>query len=307
MQKSGVYISDGVNVQTAPADQYIFDTDHSALKMYKSGFVTVTTNGGGLGSLIVPHNFGFAPAFYGFRKWTARWDFMENGVEYPNSFFSIGDPNKWTKNDPVHHGITMCTDSTNLYIDIAGGLANTTYTFKYYLLADLAEAFNGAANLPQRSLNGIKVAKPGIDVRYAQPYQLGFCSDFKTFQFHDVNVRTATLTLPGYFASYRDQTRESGTYIDFMHGLGYPPFFLAFGSMNTFEVGEFQEVPFYGLNGADMFNLLVCGFCDANRVRISFWREAYFGYEPGTEIPLVQSQVYLKVFIFNEDLNSTYG
>lgn len=305
MKLQGLHIAKpGENVFNPASGEYAFDTDHSTLKLYKTGFAVVTTNSGGLGSTIVPHGFGFAPAFYGFRKHTARWDFMDGGNEYANAWFPIGNPNRWTKGDSIHHGIAMSSDRDNLYIDITNGLASTSYLFKYYLLADLAQNFQGTPSLALRSHYGIKVAKPGIDVRYAKPHELGFCSDFKALQFPESHVKTATIGLGGYFTSYHDQSREQGSWVNFEHNLGFAPFYLAFGHLSTWSDNFWMEIPFYGTTGYDAFNKLICSFCDATRVRVSFWRGAFYSF--GAE-SLPDETLTLKVFIFNEDLEATYG
>src|SRR3990167_1062626 len=262
----------GDNVLTATDKDLAFTTKYKILKLFAWGNTTITTNGSGDGSVTITHGLGFAPSFFVFRKGTAQFTFLD-ASSYTNSFWPLGARCKWS-DDNLDHALHVYSDSTNLIIEAKGATASKTYTFRYYILVDLAEDFSGSDLLDLSNQFGTKFSPTGVDVLTAKEYQLVYSTKYKALQYYDESFKTHSLTLPGIWASSVDQSPQEGTYVDINHGLGYPPFYLAFFKSDRFQTDTLIQVPFMGLNNIDVINYEVSGFCDSTRVRLSFYRLA---------------------------------
>jgi hypothetical protein len=278
-----------------------FSSQYPSLKIIKSGDIEVTTDGSGNGTAYVTHGLSFAPAYFAFQKKTVQWTTLD-ASSYSNSF--VPDPgtgNQWGGDN--HQKLHVYTDSTKIYLQAKGAAASTTYYVHYILFIDIAESYTG------NSISGIhdygfKVSRQDSDVMTAKPYELGYSSRFKPLQYYDVNYKTTTLTLPIMFTSPYDTEQEEGTYVDIAHGLGYAPFFLAFFKRDIGDPISFQA-PYVGVNNADNFCYGVSGFCDATRVRLSFWRKSF--WSSGSSDPNWAAEtITLKVYIFTEDLGGSF-
>jgi hypothetical protein len=289
------------NVLTQTALNRAFTSDKPSLKLIEAGDLSVTTDGSGNGTNQVAHNLGFKPAFFAFQKKTVQWTTLD-AASYSNSF--VPDPgiaNQW--GGDYHHFLHVYTDGTNIYLQAKGAAASTTYTIHYLLFVDLAESYSGNDIEVDNDI-GLKVSRSGIDVLKAKQHELAYSSRYKTIQYYDVNYKTTTLTLPIMYASPVDTSQQEGTYVDINHGLGYPPFFLAFFRRDVGDAISFA-VPFLGVNSStDVWDYGVAGFCDATRVRISFWRKSDWGL-------FVENwpaeTITLKVYIFTEDLSQSFN
>jgi hypothetical protein len=289
------------DTSTQTDDLLAFTSKYPSLKLIKSGDIQVTTDGSGNGVAYVTHSLGFAPAYFAFQKRTVQWTTLD-ASSYNNGY--VPDPgmgNQW--GGDYHHLLHVYTDSTKIYLEAKGAAASTTYTVHYLLFADLAEDYSGS-DISSNNNYGFKVSRDGIDVRNAKQYQLGYSSRYKSIQYYGVSYKTTTLTLPIMFASPVDSPQEEGTYVDIAHGLGYPPFFLAFYKRDVGDPISFA-IPHLGVNPTtDALDYGVSGFCDATRVRISFWRKSTYGVALET---WPAETITLKVYIFTEDLSGSFN
>lgn len=289
----------GQDVATVTDKDAVFSTKFSTLKIYLSGTVTLTTDGSGNGSASVTHNLGFAPAFYVFRKGTAQYTFLD-ASSYSNAFVpetniqSIWIPGKFE----------IYSNTTQLVINASGQSAGTTYTFKYYILVDLAGDFSGNDNVNHQFDYGFKVSKEGYDVNTAKEYQLAYSSLYKSLQYFDENYQVQELTLPLMFADLEEQSVYSGTYVDINHGLGYPPFFLAFAE-DFADSGYNVLVPAaigYDTVAAPESYESVEGFSDSTRIRLSWVRHSQSDSDGDLATTFAAKTITIKCFIFTENL-----
>lgn len=293
----------GQDVRTAEDKDIAFSSKYNTLKIFKSGTASVTTNGSGNGSVDVGHGLGFSPGFFVWRKGTASWQSENAGdidsSSYANAYFpNPGCPNNWI----AYHERSLCySDNQNLTIEMDQAGASTTYNFGYYIFADLAEAYN---NESQKGTNdyGIRIATPGKNALEQKDFQLGFSSRFRALQYNLVKSGTTTLTLPAIYGSQvTDPSPEEACYAEITHGLGYPPFFLAYfksGSGSAYEIPYAEKSPLIDL-GYDYTIKVIDSWCDSTRIRFSFLRRAYFDSDDSWS----EETITIKYLIFNEDLS----
>jgi hypothetical protein len=264
----------------------------------------LTTDGSGNGTVSVEHNMGYAPAHFVFRKGTAQYTFLD-ASSYSNAFIPVGfESDLWMGEKRFN----CYTTSTHLVINADGQDASTTYYFRYYLLVDLAEEFTGTGGIEKTNNFGLKISRDGYDVTTAEEYQMAYSQKYKSLQYYDENYKTQELSLPNFWASAVDTEVEAGTYVDILHGLGYPPFFLAFVELPAdYVVDDIitnAPIPFYAtwyqVPPADGGWMKIDGFCDANRVRVSFTEVSDY---QGSAHEFEAITIKIKVFIFTEDLS----
>lgn len=289
----------GQDVDTVADVDVMFSTKFSTLKVYLEGTVTLTTDGSGNGSATVNHNLGFAPAFYVFRKGTAQYTFLD-ASSYANSFVpevniqSIWIPGKFE----------IYTNTSQLVITATSQSLSTTYTFKYYILVDLAGNFSGSDNVSHQHDYGFKVSKEGKDVHTAKEYELAYSSLYKSLQYFDENYKTQEITLPLMYADPGETSVYSGTYVDINHGLGYPPFFLAFAT-GFIDAGYNVLVPAavgYDTVDAPESYESVEGFADSTKVRLSWVRHSQSDSDGDRATTFLAKSITLKCIIFSENL-----
>lgn len=287
----GIMVSEaGDNVLTQIYDTAKFSTKYSTLKIYSSGNTSFTTNGSGVGSVEISHGLNYAPAFYVFNKDSYQDTFFE-ATTYSNCYFPIG----------VYSQFDVYSTNSVLHIGGTGLSASTTYYFRYYILVDLAQEFSSTSGIATTNDYGFKVSKPGVDVLTGDEYEMAYSSKYKSLQFYKESFQSETLTLPGYTASIVDDDPEAGTYVDFNHGLGYPPFFLAFfHSTIMTDANQYQELPWYYLTGSDQLNSTIYGWADATRIRIILKNYAYI---TPSNYPALSETATIKLYIFTENLN----
>lgn len=288
----GIQVSDpGENVLTQIYETARFSTKHSTLKIYMMGNASFTTNGSGVGSVEIPHDLDYAPAFYAFNKRTYQDTFF-SATTYSNCFFTIGgfysQFDIYSTADVLHIGTSYALDP------------NTTYYFRYYILVDLAGAFSGTSGIAMSNDYGLKVSKPGVDVLTGKEYQMAYSSKYKSLQFFKESFQAETMTLPGFAASEVDTEVRAGTYIDFNHGLDYPPFFLAFYRDSSFmDEIHYREAPGIRLYGNSATQSEIYAFADSTRVRVIC--NNYAQYPLAT--PAEARTYEVKLYVFTENLN----
>jgi len=304
-QKFGIKVAQkGINVLTnTDSENLIFSSGSNSLKVLAKGEISITTDGVGVGVGVIEHGLGFAPTLNIFRKGTTAWQRQNpsevDAVPHPNAYFSNpGTPHNWIN---YHSNTRVYSDEENLTIYVEGA-AGTTYTFLYYIFADLAEEYEGDTPIGAVK-TGIKIAFPGGNAATQKVFQLGFSSRFRALKYNPVKSQTLELSLPKIYGSaIDDPTPEEAQYGEIIHGQGYPPFFLAFfkfGSENVaHEVGFGTKSPYMDL-GYDFLEQCVDSWCDATRIRFSFWRKAYF--VSGDEWPA--ETLSIKCLVFDEDLS----
>jgi hypothetical protein len=280
----------------------IFSSKYNTLKVLAKNTTTVSTNGSGNGTTQIAHNLGYAPAFYVYRKGTATWQNENTASPYnathTNSYFpATGMWNSWVSKSDLFE---VYSDSTYLYIQAISATANTTYDFMYFVFSDLAQSFNESSILGNQDV-GIKISQSGNDVLDSEkPFKMGFSTRFRSLKYIPEKSSTTSLSLPLIFSSFADQSAEEAVFVDINHGLGYPPFFLAYFTGSTFsdalEVGvgfPLTDIghPFYE----------VSSFVDATKIRITFFRRA--SYFVGSNETLTAETINIKYLIFDEDLS----
>ncbi len=289
-----------INIFEATALQKVFSTDINTLKIYSKALVTITTDGSGIGSVTIPHNFGYAPTFFVFRKGTASWQRNNAGSidsgSYPNAYFpNAGEKNNWINQPEIQY----TSDEDNFYISIIGA-NSTAYNFVYFIMADLAEEYD--SDSPNGTHHfGIKMGQPGHSVLNKKDFQLAWSTRFRAMEYIAQKSGSVQISLPELFGQQvSDTAPEEAVYADINHGLGYPPFFLAFvdfgfGSMQEIPTEAFSALIDLGLGG---LNQTIDSWCDATRIRFSFWRKAYFESDDFWS----QTTITIRYLIFKEDL-----
>lgn len=306
-QDLGLRISKpGDDVKTVADKELVYSTKYSMLKIFLQNTLSITTNGSGNGSGSVAHGLTFAPAHLVFRKCTAQWNFFA-ATTYSNSYVPVGQPNPWGGYDDALEipkgNFSAWTDATNLNVQISGADASTTYEFKYYILLDLTGNFTGSNPAITDQDWGLRISKPGIDVKTAKEFELAYSSKYKALQYFDVSQKKQAITLPAIAASRMDTYVMEGTYIDFNHGFGYPPLYMVYYSSNLSGTFSFLiEAPDYSENSIDIPNRYVACFADATRVRVSFNRVAAQSITSYDSLP--EETITVRVFIFAEDLSA---
>ena len=283
------------NINTLKKNELNISSEFTSFKVFKKGVISITTDGTGGGSGQVAHGLGFMPTFYVFRMGTASWQETLTGVDsnsYTNAFFP--NPSNYSSWINYHDATTVYAGTGSLFFSIIGA-ANTTYSFKYYIFSDLGIFYSGNSGLNTGN-SGIKVSKQGKDITKVKDYDLSFSSKFKNLQYDRAKSGQNQLTLPAIAGSqFSDPNPQEATYIDIFHGLGYPPFFLAF-AINPSSLTVGSEIP---TTSAVLANVeKVDAWCDATRLRISWWRKA--SYSNG--LSWSAGTLKIKWLIFNEDL-----
>jgi hypothetical protein len=187
-----------------------------------------------------------------------------------------------------------------LNVQIKGGATSTLYTFRYYILADVAKITGDAGSYGFTKDFGFKVAKPGKNVITGEEYDMVYSSKYKALQYYTAHKLSNTLDLPIMFASVVDTFVEEGQYVDFTHNLGYPPLFVSFFESSSPAISP-TEIPYNEENSIDATDFSVSGFCDATRVRLSFWRSStYFSGSVLDTWPA--TTITVRTIIFTENL-----
>lgn len=272
MANHGIKVSrKGEDVKAVDIKNLRFNTEKGAFKIFRSNTASFVTDSAGNGGVTIAHDMQYPPGIRVFRKATARWDELSGGAEFPNAYFPVGVANFYVKDDFLHHAIFAYADTNNLYIRSNGGKPNTLMEFRWYILVDQSAAFSDPDNISLVNDYGFKVSKPGKSVLTGKEYEMGFSSKYKIMQYYGVSRKTETLHHDELYASYHDQAPEQITYVDFLHGLGYPP--LPMISADVPVMGNVViELPFILANGVEIFDYAIGYFVDATRIRVYFWR-----------------------------------
>ena len=206
MADYGLKVSqDGSNVLTAADEALFFSTKFHSMKIYKTGEISLYTDGSGNGTASVAHDLDFAPAFR---------VFVEDGsTYYPDPTHPSG---LFTELSHLH----AYTDDSYIYVQATGALSSTTYYIKYFLFADLAQGYPGSSAAGAEDY-GLKISKPGVDVTTAEIYNLSFNSRLKTMKFDPTKIGSFTMHLDESGCIDHD-TQTTSTNV--AHGLGYAPY-----------------------------------------------------------------------------------
>lgn len=298
----GTKIGDNLNTNTDL--QLKFTTKYSTLKLYRWINAEFTTDGGGAGSVEIPHDLGYVPIFEVWGKHTAQFSFL-SGTSYPDAYSLLGNINSYR---PYGRGIDYSADNEKITIQtLSGGLgtvsSSTTYQFRVLIWVDPSEDFEGDSPIVLNNNIGFKSSKPEINVFEGQEYEMQYSSKYKGVQYFPNHIQTASLTLPAMFASYNDQQVQEATYVDFNHNLGFPPRFLLFSDVGG---SELYEAPYSEVRaaGSSYDGLLeISAWCDSSRVRVLFHRESKM-INPEYGQAFSDSTISLFCFIATEDLTS---
>lgn len=293
----GVFISTKGNNANEQSDKNsAFSSNFSTIKIFDKGNLTFTTNGSGIGSKRILHGLGYPPAFRVFRHGTASFSFLD-GTSYTNAFFpDPGSINNWTTN----HNKTACyADETFLTVYIEGA-ASTKYDFTYFIFIDEAKVVNRSLVIPENDL-GIFVSKPGKEANSDNEYEKVYSSNERALRyFPELTTDHPAVTLPFISGDAFDQTPQEGTYVDFFHRLGYPPYFLAYAQAS----GSNNRLPIPVPSFAEQFGEFeLSAWCDKSRIRITFSRKANFDSIGSIANTSWDAQSFsFKLFIFEENL-----
>ena len=292
-------VKGSANVITAKDIELGMSSSFTSFKILKSGEIAVTTDGSGNGTASIIHALGFTPTFQVFRMGTASWQHSLTGVDsstYSGAFFpNPRNHHSWINN---HINTEFYVDKNNLYVQAISAGASTTYYFKYYIFADLAQFYSGNT-INIQSQAGLKSSKPDKGVIDSKNYDMSFSSGYKIPQYYQESCGQFNFTLPAMSASpITDPNPESASYVDIFHNLGYPPFFMAFWVSPAFT-DTWSELPDYTLNGLDAAEDIISSWCDNTRVRLSWYRRGDYNFGTAS---FAQQTAQFKWVIFNEDL-----
>jgi len=282
------------------ADKFVsYSSKFSTPKIFKKGSVSITTDGSGDGNTKIKHGLGYAPTFYVFRKDDADFSFLD-GTTYSNVFHAV--PGTFTPWTSFQETSDSYTDAEDLNIIIEGA-NSTTYNFTYFIFIDQAE-FNEAPGLSTSNDFGMKIAAPNENANTAVEQKVQLSSAYRNLKyFNNFKYDYADLNLPELSGDYFDTDPQEGTYVDFFHGLGYAPFFLAYVQ----ESGQAER--FMVPNGSYGFGdskSSLSGWSNKDRVRITFYRKAFYNTTaPNLSTSWSDTTLSIRVYIFLEDLNTS--
>lgn len=299
------------SIATATLDRNLqFTSKYSGLKIYQAGTLSVAKTGTATVYGTVSHNLGFEPAHFVWRKFTAS-NSNFGTTTYPNAYAPIGAPNLWTPESYLTERIQSYTNSSDLVVEVNTGTALGTYDFSYYLLVDLANDYSGTVAGITTEDYGFKVSKEGIDVLEAKEYELVYSSKYKALQYYDESFATSSVSLPVQFSDPADTNVEAGAYVDFYHGLGYPPFY--FGFFNTdisynsvVNANRLVEIPFVE-TFTDVVSpgyYLISSFATDEFVRLSAFRVTNGLNVLGNYGSFPAENITFKTYVTTQDLSS---
>ncbi len=214
--------SKGVDVKTGGVSDLLLDSEYQTLRIYKLGTTTITTDGSGNGTATVSHGLPYTPAFMVFMKAEAVHPKTE--VSSGNVWFDTpGWAHTWLSWSSYNSDFNAYTDTANLNLIITGGTASTTFTFKYFILLDLAKEYTSTGSIGTQDI-GFKLAKEQKDVKDSKQYELTYLSSTKTFKYLSAYSGTRTMHLNAMSSTTDIQVAS----LDITHNLGYPPVFLVY-------------------------------------------------------------------------------
>ncbi len=287
----------GNDALTQPDKKVAFSSKFSTLKILKRGHVSITTNGSGSGTKKIPHGLRYAPTFYVWRKDTASFSFLD-GSSYTKTFHPApGTSTPWIG----YHATTNCyTDNTNLTITIQGA-NSTTYHFLYFIFIDQAE-FNASLGQQTGQDYGLKISEVGESADSTVEQKVQYSSSYGSLQYYPNMVTDyGSITLPAIAGDFFDQTPREGTYIDFMHTLRYPPFFLVYSQAS----GETERTILPMANIGTLFgsaDYALTAWCDETRIRVTYYRRAQYNSNPSFDTSFDASTVSFRILVFTENL-----
>jgi len=179
------------NVRTADPKDLVLSSEFNSIKIKEVLQQQFNTGTGVPQTFEINHNLGYTPGYHAFVRIGTKW-YGDIGEESTTSLLWIS----WI-------------DDNKFYI-YAGGNPDVNFTVRVYLMID--ESNDSEAQTQFADPYGVRISKPGIDVRNAYDQQLVFASNFLTFK----HVATATFT---YAGSGGDQTVA--------HGLNFIPAWIA--------------------------------------------------------------------------------
>lgn len=296
MTDHGILISsDGYSALDQRDRDKSYTSKFSTLKILQRKAFSITTNGSGVGGGGVVHNLGYAPTFYTWRKATSTFSFLD-ATSYSNTFAPV--PGTYSPWIPFHHTTSAYSDMNRVRVDIQGA-NNTRYDFLNYVFADQAE-INQKRGVQTDFSYGMKAVQRGNNIDTATEHNVAFSSEYDTLQYLPGMIANyGDISLPALASDFGDQTPSEGTYVDFIHNLGYPPFFLAYSKDKS--ANETYNLPIEFTNEFGGRNVLTA-WCDRTRIRITWYRQAK--YQPPFSVDYPASgNIGLKVYIFTEDLS----
>lgn len=290
----------GGNVLTAADDDLAFSTKFQSIKIYKTGTLSVSTDGSGDGSDSEAHDLGFAPAFRAF--------ILDSGAYFPDAPHFSYINSSWNR---VH----VYTDASNIYAQALGATPSDTYTIKYFMFADLAQSYSGTSSSLAQTY-GLKISNPGIEVTTAKIYQLSFTSSLKNMRYDPSKTGSTTMSLDekGCIDNYPTGGDDQTTSTSVSHGLGYPPFFMSwFKTNNTQIYGPTTykvAIPFFREDDMDVVDYSLECSCDSTNLYF-YWRRYpnCLSLPPDGVCDLVcwnfpDETVTIYYYIFREDLSA---
>lgn len=313
----GIKISKkGFDVKTARDRDLVLSSKFSTLKVAKSGFLTLVTDGSGVGKTGIKHNLGYAPGHIAMVNGDAYWDYDEvfDSTTYSDSYINhLGTVNFWTKG-LINHAITSYTTADELIVEASAAADNASKTIriKYLIFADPAQTVTNISS-QYKAEHGLNISQTGYNVLTAGQQEMAYTSKFKTLQYYPGNIINYSVTLPVQNASRADPNVEAMTWVDFYHNLGYPPLFFFWftdttyaGGGSTLNENSLVMGPFMRQNGLDAPAENMAGFCNKTKIRLSFWRWSTYS---GTTLygDYSSETIKFKLFVFAEDLRKNYG
>jgi len=290
----------GSNILTNTDKELNFSSEYSTLKFYKWGNAQFTTDGSGNGTVSILHDLKYSPIAMVFRNITPTWSSggIDLGTGSANSFCNIASVNHYA-GGILNSRFTAYTDANYLVIVGSSVTPSTTYNFRYYILVDQSESYSSISNVSQTGNFGFKASKPDVSVETGKEYEMSYSSKYKAVQYYPSHIQTTTLTLPAMWANQYDTYVDEGTYVDFAHSLGYPPFFLAY--YGNSPITSLTTIPYHLIfSGYPTFS--VNGFSDSSKVRIYFWRGSTYDAGDVFDSWPSATTISVKLIMFTENL-----
>ncbi len=290
----------GNNADTQSDKRTVYTSEFSTLKIFEKGTVDLLTDAGGNCTKKIVHGLGYAPIFYVFRQDAASFSLLD-GTSYPNAF--VPCPGNFTNWVQYHDTTDVYTDATNLTITIAGA-NNTHYYFTYYIFIDQGQHTLAGGNQPEEDY-GLRVSSEGLDALEANEYQLNLSTGYNMLRYYpQLTSDFKPLTLPAIRGDFFDQTPQEGTYVDFFHQFGFPPFFLAYAYID----GYIYQIPdtYFNIGGNDDGYYELSAWSDRTKVRVTFWRKANWirpDFSQSGAVTWDDASIEVRVFFFDENLS----
>lgn len=222
-------VKTGKSIDSTDPRDFSLHSEINTLKIYKSGYGTLSLATGVTSTVNITHNLGYKPIIFGFFKHPGSSCWFGMPCRTYNTFGIVSPRTTWDLIGSIKNA-DVNTVQLNFYDGYpAMPSSPVTVEYKYYILADPREnawyeaATSDTDDAGEENFYGIKISRPGINSTTAEYKNLVLSSGMKTFKEYAIIEYTGT-----------DYTEEE----TISHGLDYPPTFLVLGDVETGVFGR---------------------------------------------------------------------